>query len=88
MKKEIRYIYIEIKSKKVLMKEGWILGGLNLQKVGTSFAILQNLLWNDLCYDHVWNLSYILVHGDDKTILGSMTTYNPPLFGLKKLCDS
>ena len=39
-------------------------------------------------YDEVWNLPYIPVHSDGKTIFGSMTTYNPPLFGLKKMCDS
>ena len=41
-----------------------------------------------LVYDEVWSLPYIPVHGDDKIIFGSMTTYNPPFFGLKKSCDS
>ena len=35
--------------------------------------------------DEVWNLNYILVHGDDKIIFGNMTTYNPPPFGLKQI---
>ena len=45
-------------------------------------------IWFDCSYDEVWNLPYIPVHGDDKIIFGSMTTYNPFLLVSKKSCDS
>ena len=40
-------------------------------------------------YDEVWNLPYIPVHGVDKIIYSTMTTYTtPPQLVSKKLCNS
>ena len=39
-------------------------------------------------YEEVWNIPYNPVRDIEKNNFGTMTTYTPPLIGLKKLSDS